>query len=211
MQEQARPAIRRIGCANPILARSPDRGESHPSEVKLEHSRDDGPAQTRVLIRGSPQQGLFVRAAGVGVRILRSGAEPVCCTGRLETIFGQLPVRRDFCVRLEMQGRDQFRQAGPGWSGPCTDFHRKVSFVFVPDRAAGQAAVAYDERTDGADPLLNNGRKLSAKEVLKAHKRKPRLEERFEQSKSVFEIARVLLESGAGIQARAAGPRADRA
>jgi transposase len=50
-------------------------------------------------------------------------------------------------------------------------------------------------------PLLTNDRALTTKEVLEARKRQPALEKRFEQLKSVFEIAPVLLKNEGRIEA----------
>jgi transposase len=120
---------------------------------------------------------------------------------RVDTILKHFRVRRYFKVRLKKQERHQFRQAGPGRSGPRTVFHRKTRFLWIPEWTTDQAAVAYDHRTDGMDPLLTNDRKLTPKEVLLAHKRQPKLEKRFERLKTVFEIAPLLLENEGRIEA----------
>ena len=50
-------------------------------------------------------------------------------------------------------------------------------------------------------PLLTNDRTLTDAQVLKAHKRQPTIEKRFEQTKTVFEIAPVLLKNEGRIEA----------
>ena len=50
-------------------------------------------------------------------------------------------------------------------------------------------------------PLLTNDAKLSSTQVLQAHKRQPTIEQRFEQIKTVFEIAPVLLKNEGRIEA----------
>jgi transposase len=50
-------------------------------------------------------------------------------------------------------------------------------------------------------PLITNDRGLSSPEVLTAHKRQPMIEKRFEQIKTVHEIAPVFLKSEARIEA----------
>jgi len=50
-------------------------------------------------------------------------------------------------------------------------------------------------------PLLTNDRKLSPAQVLEAHKGQPKIEKRFEQIKTVHEIAPVCLKSEARIEA----------
>ena len=56
-----------------------------------------------------------------------------------------------------------------------------------------EQAIAYDRRSDGMYPLMTNDRKLSAAQVLQAHKGQPMIEKRFEQIKTVHQIAPVFL------------------
>ena len=50
-------------------------------------------------------------------------------------------------------------------------------------------------------PLLTNDRSLTPKQVLEAHKRQPGIEKRFAQTKSVLEIAPVLLKNEGRVEA----------
>ena len=50
-------------------------------------------------------------------------------------------------------------------------------------------------------PLISNDRKLSPAQVLEAHKGQPMIEKRFEQTKTVHEIAPVLLKNEGRIEA----------
>ena len=50
-------------------------------------------------------------------------------------------------------------------------------------------------------PLLTNDRTLLDKQVLDAHKRQPAIEKRFEQTKTVFELAPVLLKNEGRVEA----------
>ena len=62
-------------------------------------------------------------------------------------------------------------------------------------------AIAYDCKSDGMYPLLTNDRELTDAQVLAAHKRQPTVEKRFEQTKTVFEIAPVLLKNEGRVEA----------
>ena len=64
-----------------------------------------------------------------------------------------------------------------------------------------QAKIAYDRKSDGMYPLLTNDRTLTPKQVLEAHKRQPTIEKRFEQTKTVFQIAPVFLKNEDRIEA----------
>ena len=50
-------------------------------------------------------------------------------------------------------------------------------------------------------PLLTNDRSLTAQQVLEAHKRQPNIEKRFQQTKTVHEIAPVFLKNEGRIEA----------
>ena len=50
-------------------------------------------------------------------------------------------------------------------------------------------------------PLITNDRKLTPSQVLEAHKGQPTLEKRFEQLKTVHEIAPVFLKNPSRIEA----------
>ncbi len=114
---------------------------------------------------------------------------------RVEAILRRFRVQGYVRFELRRQERHQFRQAGPGRPGPHTVFHRKTRYVFIPEWSTDEKAVAYDHQSDGMYPLLTNDAKLTPKEVLAAHKRQPALEKRFEQAKTVFQIAPVLLKN----------------
>ena len=62
-------------------------------------------------------------------------------------------------------------------------------------------AIAYDRRSDGMYPLMTNDRTLTDAQVLEAHKGQPMIEKRFEQIKTVHEIAPVFLKDEGRIEA----------
>ena len=64
-----------------------------------------------------------------------------------------------------------------------------------------QAAIDYEKKSDGMYPLIFNGRNLTAIQVLEAHKDQPTIENRFEQIKTVHEIAPVFLKNPGRIEA----------
>lgn len=61
--------------------------------------------------------------------------------------------------------------------------------------------IAYARNSDGMFPLLTNDRSLSTAEVFEAYKRQPRIGKRLAKSKSVYEIAPVLLKTEGRIEA----------
>jgi len=82
------------------------------------------------------------------------------------------------------------------WSKLLTG-HQRAS----RQRRMDAAAVAYDEKSEGMYPLITNDRMLTPLQVLEAHKGQPRLEKRFEQLKTVHEIAPVFQKNPTRIEA----------
>lgn len=94
-----------------------------------------------------------------------------------------------------------YKQARRGRPGPDTA-HRKITKRrFDIEWTLDHEAIACDQRTDGVFPLRTNDRTLSGAQVLVAYKGQPRIEKRFEQIKSVHEIAPVFLKNEARIEA----------
>jgi len=94
-----------------------------------------------------------------------------------------------------------FRQAARGRPGPNTRYVRKTRHFWRPSWSIDQNAIAYDRKSDGMYPLLTNDRSLADAQVLDAHKRQPTIEKRFEQTKTVHEIAPVLLKNEGRVEA----------
>ena len=82
----------------------------------------------------------------------------------------------------------------------------RTRFKHVPKQKLSLAweidddAIRRDGKMDGVYPLLTNDHTLSPADVLKAHKAQPQIEKRFEQLKTVFEIAPVCLKNEARIE-----------
>ena len=106
-------------------------------------------------------------------------------------------------VRVEFWTEEihRFRQEHRGRAGPETRFRRQTQQRVRLRWTLQQERIDYDQKTDGMYPLLTNDRQLTPRQVLEAHKRQPCIEKRFEQLKSVHEIAPVFLKSEARIEA----------
>ncbi|MFT4101015.1 MAG: IS1634 family transposase [Burkholderiaceae bacterium] len=94
-----------------------------------------------------------------------------------------------------------FRQVRRGRPGPDTAYRKITKRRYDIEWALDTEAIAYDQKSDGMYPLMTNDRSLSPAQVLVAHKGQPRIEKRFEQIKSVHEIAPVFLKNEARIEA----------
>jgi len=102
---------------------------------------------------------------------------------------------------LALRQEHRFRQARRGRPGPNTRYVRKTRKFWRLRWHIDEETLAYDRKSDGMYPLLTNVRTLTDAQVLEAHKRQPTIEKRFEQTKTVFEIAPVLLKNEGRIAA----------
>lgn len=120
---------------------------------------------------------------------------------QVDPIVGEHKVSRYMAVKLIRDERHTYRQATRGRPGNNTRYVRKTRKFWRLAWQVDEEKIAYDRKSDGMYPLLTNDRSLSDTEVFEAHKRQPTIEKRFEQTKTVFEIAPVLLKNEGRIEA----------
>jgi len=88
-----------------------------------------------------------------------------------------------------------------GRPGPHTPYRKTTRRHPDLEWRLEEPALAYDRKSDGMYPLLTNDKTLTPAQVLEAHKGQPTLEKRFQQTKTVHEIAPVLLKNPGRIEA----------
>lgn len=120
---------------------------------------------------------------------------------QIDEIVEPLHVKKYLKVAFKLVPQHSYRQDGPGRPGPETKYTRKTKARWEISWKLDEEAVAYDHRSDGMYPLLTNDRSLTPAQVLEAHKNQPSIEKRFEQTKTVFEIAPVFLKNEGRIEA----------
>lgn len=120
---------------------------------------------------------------------------------RVDAILRQRRVQRYLEVQVSQEATHYFRQANRGRPGPNTRYVRKTRKRWRLNWSTDEDVIAYDRKSDGMYPLLTNDRGLTNARVLEAHKRQPMIEKRFEQTKTVFEIAPVFLKNEGRIEA----------
>ncbi len=116
-------------------------------------------------------------------------------------ILERYQVGRYLKVRRLVHEEHTFKQTRRGRPGPDTKYHKITRRRYDIDWTLDEAPLAYDQKSDGAYPLLTNDRGLSPAQVLAAHKGQPTIEKRFEQIKTVHEIAPVFLKNEGRIEA----------
>jgi transposase len=120
---------------------------------------------------------------------------------RVAEILEHHRVGRYLKVSRIVQEIPAYKQTRRGRPGPKTVYRKVIRKRFNVTWELDAAAVAYDERSDGMYPLLCNDRSLSPAQILEAHKGQPTIEKRFEQLKTVHEIAPAYLKDEGRIEA----------
>lgn len=119
----------------------------------------------------------------------------------VEEILERYHMRRYLKVKRTVRQVHTFKQARRGRPGADTAYRRITRRRYDLEWTVDAAAIAYDEKSDGMYPLLSNDLKLTLAQVLEAHKGQPAIEKRFEQIKTVHEIAPVFLKNPNRIEA----------
>ena len=119
----------------------------------------------------------------------------------IKLIVDKHHVGRYLKVRRVVREEPLFKQARRGRPGPDTAYRKIIKRRFDVQWSTDENAIAYDRRSDGMYPLMTNDRKLTATQILQAHKGQPMIEKRFEQIKTVHEIAPVFLKDEGRIEA----------
>ena len=120
---------------------------------------------------------------------------------QIKLIVNKHHVGRYLKVRRVVREEHVFKQTRRGRPGPDTAYRKITKRRFDVHWDTDEDAITYDRRSDGMYPLMTNDRKLTAAQVLAAHKGQPMIEKRFEQIKSVHEIAPVFLKDEGRIEA----------
>lgn len=119
----------------------------------------------------------------------------------VEEILKAHKVSRYITVDLVQEEKHSYRQSTPGRPTSKTRYIRKTRKYYQLKWELDEGAIEYDRKSDGMYPLLTNDRELTPAQVLEAHKGQPSIEKRFEQTKTVFEIAPVLLKNEGRVEA----------
>jgi transposase len=120
---------------------------------------------------------------------------------RIETIKKTYHVEQYIDIHRSSYEINTFKQARRGRPGADTTYHKTTRRRWTIEWSTNTERIEYDRKSDGMYPLLTNDRSLSPAQVLEAHKGQPTIEKRFEQIKTVHEIAPVFLKKEGRIEA----------
>jgi transposase len=120
---------------------------------------------------------------------------------RVTQILEHYHVGRYLKVQRRVREQHRYKQNKRGRPGPNTVYRKITRRRYDIEWTLDEAAIAFDQKSDGMYPLISNDRSLSPAQVLEAHKGQPAIEKRFEQIKTVHEIAPVFLKNEGRIEA----------
>lgn len=120
---------------------------------------------------------------------------------RIEEILQAAGVSAYLRVQRRIEEEHTFRQKTSGRPGPNTEYRRQTKHRYQVSWQIDESGISYDRKSDGMYPLLTNDRSLTPRQVLEAHKGQPKIEKRFEQTKTVHEIAPVFLKNEGRVEA----------
>jgi transposase len=156
-------------------------------------------ARRRRNIAAATEQLKLVRQRLAGAKTRLRGAAEI--DQHVKMILDRYSVSRYLKVNRTVREEHLFRQARRGRPGPETAYRKITRRRFDIEWSTDEEAIAYDHKSDGMYPLMTNDRKLSAADVLQAHKGQPMIEKRFEQVKTVHQIAPIFLKNEGRIEA----------
>ena len=137
------------------------------------------------------------RLAGAKTRLRGAGDIDL----QIKTLLDKHHVNRYLKVSRIVREDHFYQQTRRGRPGPDTAYRKITKRRFDIQWTVDETAIAYDHNSDGMYPLITNDRSLSPAQVLEAHKGQPMIEKRFEQIKTVHEIAPVFLKNEGRIEA----------
>ena len=137
------------------------------------------------------------RLAGAKTRLRRAAEIDL----QIKMLLDKYHVNRYLKVSRTVREEHRYKQTRRGRPGPDTAYRKITKRRFDIEWTTDEEAVAYDHKSDGMYPLITNDRGLSPAQVLEAHKGQPMIEKRFEQIKTVHEIAPVFLKNEGRIEA----------
>lgn len=182
-----------LGFESPLRSAEGFRILWYHSSVK--HELDQDRRQARIRRAIAELEFLKTRVGARKLKTVESVQEAVA------KILEETGAERWVEVAVHPGQRIEYRQAKPGRPGKNTPYrqdpkpHPQVAWRLKEE------AIAWDSKIDGLFPLITDMKEATLQQVLLWYKFQPKLEKRFEQLKSVFEVRPVFLKSVARVEA----------
>lgn len=182
-----------MGFESPLRSAEGYRIVWYHSSVK--HELDQESRQARIRRAAAELEFLKTRVGARKLKTVESVQEAVA------KILKETGAERWVEVAVQPGQRIEYRQAKPGRPGKDTPYrqdpkpHPQVAWRLKEE------TIAWDSKIDGLFPLITDIKEATLQQVLLWYKFQPRLEKRFEQLKTVFEVRPVFLKSAARVEA----------
>ena len=117
----------------------------------------------------------------------------------VKTVLEYYKTNNYFDWKIAVQVEEQYKQDRRGRPGVQSTYRKIENTYYELVWCQNSDQILFDSRYDGIFPLITN-LKGDAASILKSYKFQPRLEKRFEQLKSVYDIAPVFLQNTGRIE-----------
>lgn len=104
-------------------------------------------------------------------------------------------------ITINQVNEEHVVQIGRGRPGKNTEYKKVVNTIYTISWSRNKKTLEAEKHVDGVFPLLSTDTSIPAKEVLRAYKFQPRLEQRFTQFKSIHNAAPLLFKKLERIEA----------
>jgi transposase len=122
-------------------------------------------------------------------------------TEAAQKILGNRQVEHLIKITVSSIKIENPKKIGPGRKGPSSTYRMDIEEQLTLEWQLDVLAMMEEAKSDGVFPLTTNDKEMSLKQALEAYKKQPRLEKRFQQLKTVFNVRPVLLQNHMRIEA----------
>jgi transposase len=122
-------------------------------------------------------------------------------TEAVQKILSKRQVEGLFKIEVLTTQVEHHKKIGPGRKGPNSTYRIEKEAKLTLQWQVDALALMEEAKSDGVFPLLTNDKKMSMQQALESYKEQPRLEKRFEQLKTVFNLRPVFLQNHMRIEA----------
>jgi len=113
----------------------------------------------------------------------------------VETVLNYYHTSRYFDWKITIFSEEQYKQTRRGRPDENTAYRKICKEYYQLTWCQNPQAILFDTRYDGIFPLVSNNMHCKASDILHSYKFQPRLERRFEQLKTVYQVAPVFLKN----------------
>lgn len=118
-----------------------------------------------------------------------------------QRVLGKHKVEDWLKVDVVTTEKQDKKKTGPGRPGPRSTYVMETKLHHSLQWHIDALALQMEAKTDGVFPLVTNDKKITMLEALEAYKEQPKLEKRFEQLKTAFNLRPVLLQNHLRVEA----------